>query len=109
MASYIEELHVGDIGTIVRATISDTGSDGTKSVLNVSGALTKELIFRKPDGSKLTKTAIYTTNGTDGKIQYVTQSGDLDTAGSWNLQAYIVTPSGTWYSSIGSFKVYENL
>ena len=107
--AYVEELHVGDIGTIVRATVNDTDSAGAASVFNVSGALTKQLVFRKPDGIKLTKDAEFTTNGTDGKIQYTTLSGDLDTAGSWNLQAYIVTPSGTWYSSVGSFKVYENL
>ena len=107
--AYVEELHVGDIGTVVRATINDTDSAGVASVFNASGALTKQLIFRKPDGTKLIKDASYTTDGIDGKIQYTTISGDLDTAGAWNVQAYIVTPSGTWYSSVGSFKVYENL
>ena len=107
--AYIEELHVGDIGTIVRATINDTDAAGTASVFNASGAITKQLIFRKPDGTKLTKSAAFTTDGTDGKMQYTTISGDLDTAGAWNIQAYLVTSSGTWYSSVGSFKVYENL
>ena len=107
--AYIEELHVGDIGTVIRATVNDTDSAGAVSVFNVSGALTKDLIFRKPDGTKLTKNASFYTDGTDGKLQYTTISGDLDTAGSWNIQAYIVMPSGTWYSSVGSFKVYENL
>lgn len=100
----LEEIHVGDTGTeFIVIAKSDT------LVLDISSATTKQLIFVKPDGTKLTKTATFYTNGTDGKLSYVTQSTDLDQQGSWKIQAKITLPSGTWSSSIGKFKVYANL
>ena len=107
--AYIEEAHVNDIGTIFSVTVYDTGSTGTTSVLDVSGATTKQIIFKKPTGTTLTKAAVFTTDGTDGKIQYVTVSDDLDSTGTWQLQAYIVASDGSWKSDVGTFKVYENL
>lgn len=105
----IAEIHEGDIGTIIRATIKDKQADGTLSVLDISGATTLELVFKKPSGTKLTKVAVLTTDGTDGQMEYVTISGDLNETGEWKIQAYIVLPSGSWRSDIGCFTVFENL
>ena len=79
-----EEVHVGDIGTIFRATMYD-GS----TVLDISGASTLQLIFAKPDGTTLTKTAVLTNDGTDGIMEYITVDGDLDTKGDWKIQGYV--------------------
>ena len=98
------EIHVGDIGTVFEVTLMD-GS----SVVDLSSATTKELVFRKPDGVKLTKTAAFKTDGTDGIITYTSVTDDLDTAGTWRLQAHVVIGGGTWRSDIGDFKVHENL
>ena len=106
---YIEEAHVSDIGTVFRVTVYDIDSGGTTSALNISAASTKQLIFGKPDGTTLTKTATFTTDGSNGQIEYSTVSGDLSKAGTWSLQAYIVTSGGEWRTDVGTFKVYENL
>ena len=83
---------VGDIGTVFRTTIKD--QDGT--AVDVSSASTLQIIFKKPDGTILTKTAVFTTDGVNGNIEYPTISGDLDTAGSWTWQARVVIGSTEW-------------
>ena len=105
-----DEVHLDDIGTIFRATINDCDEiTGIQSILDISSATTKELIFKSPLGIVKTKTASFTTDGTDGKIEWTTVAADLDVIGEWKLQAYIVLPSGSWRSDIGCFTVYENL
>ena len=37
------------------------------------------------------------------------QSGDLDEAGVYKLQAKVVIPSGTYYTDIYTFKVHSNI
>jgi hypothetical protein len=98
-------IHVGDIGTQFRVTVQDCNS----TAINISDATETYIIFKKPDGSTVTKTATFLTDGSDGKIRYTAASGDLDTVGSWKIQSYIVTPSGSWHSEFETFKVLRNL
>lgn len=101
------EVHLGDIGTVFRLTVKD----GT-TVVNVSTADQpgeKEVIFTKPDGTKLTKAAAFTTNGSDGQIQYTTIAGDLDQAGLWQNQGHVKLDSGEWWTDTATFRVHANL
>ena len=99
------EIHRSDIGTVFKVTIQDS-----TSAVNVSTATTKQMVFQKPGGSKLTKDAAFFTNGSDGIITYTTVSGDLDEEGMWKLQGYIILSGGnTFYTDIHTFKVYRNL
>ena len=98
------EIHVGDIGTVFEVTIQDDGV-----AVNISSATTKEIIFRKPDKTLLTKAANFSTDGTDGKIRSTTVSGDLNAAGVWSIQAHVILPGGDWKSSISEFSVIPNL
>lgn len=99
-----DEIHVQDIGTQFKVTIKD----GT-SVVDVSGASTLQLIFQKPSGTNVTKTASLFTDGTDGIIMYNSESGVLDEAGIWKMQGYIVDSSNSWRSDIQTFRVHRNL
>jgi len=99
------EIHLEDIGTVFVGTVKDDAGN----VVDISGATTKQFTFKKPDGSKAIKTAIPTTDGTDGKMQYVAVSGDLDQAGGWRLQGKVILPSGTWYTDVHRFDVHTNL
>lgn len=99
-----DEIRMEDIGTKFKITVKD-GS----SVVDISGATTKQLIFKKPGGTKLTKTAVFFTDGTDGIITYDTLSGDLDEDGMWKVQGYVVLSSGTYHTDIHRFKVHRNL
>jgi hypothetical protein len=105
MTCIVDEVHLNDVGTIFRMTLVD--SDG--AAVDLSSSTQKQLIFQKPSGATLTKTAVFYTDGTDGKIQYTTQSGDLDELGEWKWQAYIVNPVGSWRSNIDKFRVYGNI
>lgn len=103
--STCSELQKNNIGSIFRKTIYDQDDN----IVDISSASVKQFIFTKPGGSQLTKSTSFTTDGTDGKIQYASVSGDLDETGTWSYQAYIVFVSGTFYSEIDSFKVNRNL
>ena len=107
--AFVEQAHVNDIGTIFRVTVYDTTSAGGTTVADISGATTKKFTFKRPDGTTFEKTAVFTSDGTDGNIQYLAVDGDLNVAGTWNLQAYVATGAGTWSTSVGTFKVHENL
>lgn len=99
-----EEIHVGDIGTVFEVTIKD-GS----SVVDISSATALQIIFKKPDDSSLTKIAIFSSDGTDGKMKYTSVANDLNISGSWRLQGRVVMPVGEWRSTTGNFGVYKNL
>ena len=98
------EMHVADTGTVFVATIMD-GDD----VVNVSAATTKNLLFRSPTGTVSTKAASFTTDGSDGKIQYTSLVTDFIVVGEWTVQASIVMPTGSWKSDIATFQVLSNL
>ncbi len=99
------EVRKGDIGTIFRATIQD-GS----SAVDVSGATTQEFVFRPPRTASFAITTTFTNTGTDGQIEYATTGADvLDVTGSWDLQANLVLPGGSYRSDIYTFTVHKNL
>jgi hypothetical protein len=98
------EIHVGDIGVVFNITIMNGAA-----VLNVSNANSISIIFQKPDGSDITKTAALVTNGTDGKIKYTTISGDLDQVGTWQIQARVDFGASVFSTDVQKFKVYRNI
>lgn len=100
----MSEVQYGDIGTLFKIRIVDQDGD----VEDVSTATTKEIIFRRPDGTTLTKTASLTTDGTDGYIEYSSVNGDLDMLGVWELQARIVKGGNDWHGTVKKFRVLRN-
>ena len=98
------EIHLNDIGTQFLLTVKD-GS----SAVDISSATTKQIIIKKPSGTKVTANTAFSTDGTDGKMYYNAGDGDLDEAGSYKLQGKVVISDGTFYTDITSFKVHRNL
>ena len=99
-----EEIHVGDIGTVFEAEIQEDAA-----AVDISSATALSLLFLKPDGTVDTQTAVFSTDGTDGLIRYVTQEDDLDIPGRWRIQGRVTLSTGTWSSVISSFRVRPNL
>ena len=95
----------GDYGTEIYITVKNLNG----AVIDISSATQKDFIFKKYDGTTVTKEATFSTDGTDGILKYTVESGLLDTIGLWNLQVHIVMPTGEWYSSIINFDVKNNL
>ncbi len=103
--SYRDEIHVNDVGTTFTITITENGSP-----MDISSATTKEFHFDKPNANGMfTKAASFATDGTDGKIKYVSESEVLDMPGEWKIQAHVVMPNGEWRTNIDTFRVYENI
>ena len=107
--AFVEQAHVNDTGVIFRVTVYDTNSTGGTTVADISSASTKKFTFRRPDGTTFERVAVFTNTGSDGLIQYATVDGDLNGPGTWHLQALGTTPDGTFNTSVGYFKVNENL
>lgn len=99
------DIRVGDVGTVFRLKIVDEVED----LVNISSATAMTVRFSKPDLLSVDKIGVFTTDGSDGYMQYVAISGDLDLPGKWRIQAHIVTPLGEWWSEIETFWVKENL
>jgi hypothetical protein len=104
MATTKTDIHVGDIGTIFRVTIVD-GS----SIVPLSGASIMSILFEKPDGTVVTVSGEWTTDGSDGKIECASYEGLLDMDGTWEIGAIIVTNEGRWEATSQSFKVRGGL
>ncbi len=100
----VEEIHEDDIGTTLRTTIKNGAA-----VVDISGATTKDIKLKKPAGTVLTKPGVFTTDGTNGQLEYVTVSGDLDEDGVWEIQAHVILPAGNWHSDIKEFSVFPNV
>jgi hypothetical protein len=98
------EIHVNDIGTQFLVTVQD-GS----SAVDISSSSTKQIIIKKPSGAKITASAVFSSDGTDGKMYYNTVSRDLDEAGSYKIQGKVIISDGTFFTDITSFKVHRNL
>lgn len=105
--SAIDDLHVGDEGTVIRLEFKD----GT-AIVDLSAASVRTIKFRKPSGAVVEKDAVFTTNGEDGLIEYVTEADTdniLDEAGVWEIQGYVETPVGKWHSETLEALVRDNL
>lgn len=100
-----DDIRVGDIGTPIIVTLVDE----TGAAVDVSGATEMVILLQPPDKTLIEKTAEHVTDGTDGKIQYVTIDGDLSQPKKWLMQARVTLPTGTWSSSTTSFTVLPNL
>jgi len=94
---------VGDVGVLIQVTV--VGEDGV-TPQDVSGATTKEILLVSPNGVILTKTASFVTNGTDGKLKYVTVANDVTVAGGWTARAHVVTATYDRKTKTVPFTVY---
>lgn len=102
----MQHLQKDAIGAAIELTVTEDGE-----VVDLSDVVTKNLIFRKPGGSQVEKLGAFVTDGSDGKLRYVTESGFLDRAGLWKIQAYLEFPETGAYKGngdVGEFRVKDN-
>ena len=102
----MSDIHVGDVGTAIILTVNDSS---TGAVVDISSATTLEIVLRKPNGTSITRTAEFVTDGADGKLQYVTIAGDIDRAGEWSAQGYISMPVWSGHTDEAAVTVVGNL
>jgi hypothetical protein len=101
-----QELQMNAVNAKIEITNVEDGV-----VLDVSTVTSKQIIFKKPNGTLVTKTASFTTTGVDGKIKYMTEVAFLDAAGTWQMQAILTFPASGYdgRGAIGTFIVKANL
>jgi len=97
-----------DIGTIFKLTVEES-INGADVVVDVSSQTALTFFFKKPDNTVISRTPVFTTDGTDGKIQYVILIGELDQLGTWQLQAEVTITSGTFRTEVVAFDVLEKV
>lgn len=100
------EIHKGDVGTLIRLIVTDHKG----AVVDVSSATTKQILLQRPNGSVEAKAAVFSTDGSDGAVQYVTQAGDLDQVGDgWRAQARLASATQDFKTQWVEFEVKPNL
>lgn len=93
---------LGNVGTVIQVPVVDENGDA----IDISNATLRRILLLKPNRELLTKTALLTTNGVDGYMEYHTVAGDLDLLGRWTVQAYVEFADGDhWHGDIGAFQV----
>lgn len=95
--------HVGDVGLVLKGTVKDEND----TVVDISGAITKQIKIQNPSGTTTAKDGAFPAGetGVEGNLQYVTVAGDLSVRGDWRAQIYVVTASRTFHTSIHDFEV----
>jgi hypothetical protein len=102
----------GDWGTHFLATLREPNEvTGKLQAVDLRAAVTMSIIFKKPDGTLMTKSASFPSghNGSDGMIQYATAAGELNQDGTWYWQLYVTFSTGAWKSDYKAFRVAGNL
>ena len=79
-----ENIHVDDFGQVVKLRIVQD-----KTAVDISSYTTRVFVLRDPDGTAATETATFSSDGTDGYLQYTIADGDIDAAGPWSASARI--------------------
>jgi len=98
------DVHLNDIGTIFRVTAVEDDN-----VVDLSDQTELLIIFQKPDGIIVSKTAALTGDGSDGQFEYISVDGDINQLGGWKIQGKITLPTWVGRTSTGQFEVTENL
>lgn len=99
-------LHVGKFGVVVTLTLQDIDS---KEAADISGYTTLIVNLQPPDGGRKEKVATFVGDGTDGKIRFTIESGDIDKAGRWRLQVAVSNAHARLLSEIVDFSVGREL
>ena len=101
---------VGDVGTAIEITVLTTDSiTGQTTPFDLSSATLKNIRFLKPDGTLLIAPAALSTNGTDGKMRYVTVDGDFDQVGTYQVEGEVGNSNGHWTTTIVKMKVTKSI
>jgi len=98
--------HVGDSGILFKFRAIKAED---LQPMDISTATEMYMLFKKPDGTSFYTEAQFSTDGSDGYIQYTSIAGDLDTVGTWQVQGFITLPSFSGRLEKKKFKVESSL
>jgi hypothetical protein len=93
------------VGTIGFKLIVEVVKASTGLSKDLSQATTKTVTVKKPGGVSFTREMEFETDGTDGKLQYTSISGDLSVIGIYVCQINLVLPDWAGPTSAFTFNV----
>jgi hypothetical protein len=99
-----KDIIVGDYGQVMKLTVIDVDTDAAADISDYSSTI--QMIFTDPSGNQTTKTASFSSGGTDGVIQYTIESDLIDEAGKWKVRARV---QGTGKKLTSTEHVFEVL
>ena len=100
-----EKFHETEFGWIGRLTLKQDGP-----AVDISSYTTKEMFLVDPDGvASSAKTAIFDSDGTDGKLKYTILTSEIDAVGNWNVFARIKKANVELTSAPLEFRVKARL
>ena len=76
---------------------------------DISLATDLKLIITKANGARVEKTAVFVTDGTDGKLKYVSVAGDLSPHGTYEVQADFTLGNYVGPTQVDVFDVLKSL
>jgi len=86
-------MRAGDIGTVLTFTVKEDNA-----VVDISSATVKNIVKVSPGGGENTIALGFSTDGTDGKLTYVTVAGDFRHSGDYILTLFLTMASGSFSS-----------
>jgi len=108
----MEEVQINSLGHTIEITVQRTAADGTRSARDISGQTALKIFAKAPVSRTVqTWTASLTSDGTDGKMEYVTTAtSDLNESGVWKIQGNVTEGASPIYDTeIGDLRVIDNL
>ena len=93
------------VGIILEFTVLNAGG----SAKDISAATIKKLIFKKPNGVVVEKTAEFSNTGSDGKLRITSIDGDLQPYGIFQVHASLTIGTFAGKTAIAEFPVSRNL
>lgn len=96
----MSDLHVGDIGTTLTITVEEDGV-----AVDLSTSTAKSIRFQKPSGDTAAVTPAFGSDGSDGILEYEFVDGDLDEAGTWEMQVIMTFGTDVWSTTKSTFRV----
>jgi hypothetical protein len=100
----LKAIVAGDYGQRIRLTFVDVDTDAAADISAYSSVI--EMIFTKPNGESVTKTASFVGDGSDGRIEYTLEAGFL-TAGVWRVRGRVQSGAAQLTSERISFEVID--
>jgi ABC-type uncharacterized transport system permease subunit len=100
-----DHIQVGASGLMLKLQIKDGNNE-----FDLTNASVMNIILERPDSTLITGSASLFASASAGIIWRATSgSSEINQAGQYNMQAYIVTPDFSGYTTPVHFTAYENL
>lgn len=104
----MKSVRQGDTGTRVRFQVKEedpvTGKIGPLDISTADLSLSK-LKIQKADGTPLTKTVAFDTDGVDGWVFYLSLATDFSVPDISYADFHVFLPGGDWHTQIDKFMV----